>query len=620
VTAPGVGPGPESVAGGEPATGGTEPVLDIRDLGVTYGAGPGRVTALDGFSATVAPGEVVALVGESGSGKSTAALAVLGLLPAAARLTGTVTLAGRDIAGLRGEPLRQVRGRDAGMVFQEPMTALNPLVRIGVQLAEAIRNHDPAPDRLASYRPACAALLDRVGLPDPAARLRQYPHQLSGGQRQRVMIAIAIAARPKLIVADEPTTALDVTAGQQILDLLRDITETDRTGTLLITHNMGVVADLADRVLVLRAGRLVEQAPTGQLFGAPGAAYTRQLLAAVPRLGERGAPPAGAAAVPNPPGVPDHPVTANPRATGPAVRNAATPGAEDPEPVLSLTDVVVEFGGRRAVDSVTLAVRPGEILGLVGESGSGKTTVGNCALGLAEPRSGQVRVFGGALPRGSGRRARAVRRRIGAVFQDPASSLDPRMTVAQTVAEPLAVHSRTDRRHRLARVRELLDAVELPASLLDRYSHELSGGQRRRVSLARALVLDPELLIADEPTSALDVSVQASVLDLLARLHRELAFSCLFISHDLAVVDHLCDRVAVLRAGRLVEQGPRAEVLREPSHPYTRQLLLSSPVPDPARQRERRQRRLAEGDSGAGGSETGGSETSSTPTSAARAR
>jgi peptide/nickel transport system ATP-binding protein len=271
-------------------------------------------------------------------------------------------------------------------------------------------------------------------------------------------------------------------------------------------------------------------------------------------------------------------------------------------------------------------VRPGEILGLVGESGSGKTTVGNCALGLAEPRSGQVRVFGGALPRGSGRRARAVRRRIGAVFQDPASSLDPRMTVAQTVAEPLAVHSRTDRRHRLARVRELLDAVELPASLLDRYSHELSGGQRQRVSLARALVLDPELLIADEPTSALDVSVQASVLDLLARLHRELAFSCLFISHDLAVVDHLCDRVAVLRAGRLVEQGPRAEVLREPSHPYTRQLLLSSPVPDPARQRERRQRRLAEGDggaggdSGAGGSETGGSETSSTPTSAARAR
>ena len=551
--------GGELVAGPE-----TGPVLDIRDLRVSYGAGPGRITALDGFGATVAPGEVVALVGESGSGKTTAALAVLGLLPAAAQVTGSVTLAGRDIAGLRGEPLRRIRGRDAGMVFQEPMTALNPLLRIGVQLAEALRNHDPAPARLASYAPACAALLDRVGLPDPAARLRQYPHQLSGGQRQRVMIAIAIAARPRLIVADEPTTALDVTAAQQILDLLREITDTERTGTLLITHNMGVVADLADRVLVLRAGRLVEQAPTGQLFGEPSAGYTRQLLAAVPRLGQRAAPP------------PDR------------------PAAAEPEPVLALSDVVVEFGGRRVVDSVSLAVRPGEIVGLVGESGSGKTTVGNCALGLVAARSGEVRLFGGPLLRGGGRRARAVRCRIGAVFQDPASSLDPRMTVAQTVAEPLAVHARTDRRRRLARVRELLDAVELPASALVRHPHELSGGQRQRVSLARALVLEPELLIADEPTSALDVSVQASVLDLLARLHRELAFGCLFISHDLAVVDHVCDRVAVLRAGQIVEQGPRAAVLHEPSHPYTRQLLLSSPVPDPARQRERRQRRLAE--------------------------
>jgi peptide/nickel transport system ATP-binding protein len=556
--------------------------LDIRDLRVSYGDGPGQVTALDGFSATVAPGEVVALVGESGSGKTTAALAVIGLLPAAARVTGSVTLAGRDVAGLRGEALRQVRGRDAGMVFQEPRTALNPLLRIGVQLAEAIRNHDPAPAKLASYAPACATLLDRVGVPDPVARLRQYPHQLSGGQRQRVMIAIAIAARPRLIVADEPTTALDVTVQQQILDLLREITDTERTGTLLITHNMGVVADLADRVLVLRAGRLVEQAPTGQLFGEPSAGYTRHLLAAVPRLGERPAPAV------------TEPAAAGPAVPSPTVPDPAATGSKEPEPALSLTDVVVEFGSRRAVDSVSLLVRPGEILGLVGESGSGKTTVGNCALGLVTPRSGQVRVFGGPLPRGSGRRARAVRRRIGAVFQDPASSLDPRMTVAQTVAEPLAVHTRTDRLRRLARVRELLDAVELPASLLGRYGHELSGGQRQRVSLARALVLEPELLIADEPTSALDVSVQASVLDLLARLHRELAFGCLFISHDLAVVDHLCDRVAVLRAGRVVEQGPRTSVLREPSHPYTRQLLLSSPVPDPARQRERRQRRLAE--------------------------
>jgi peptide/nickel transport system ATP-binding protein len=262
--------------------------------------------------------------------------------------------------------------------------------------------------------------------------------------------------------------------------------------------------------------------------------------------------------------------------------------------LLALSEVVVDFGGRRALDSVSLAVHVGEILGLVGESGSGKTTVGNCALGLVAPHTGAVRVFGAPLPRGTGRRARAVRRRIGAVFQDPASSLDPRMTVAQTIAEPLAVHTRTDRRHRLARVRELLDAVELPGAMLRRYGHELSGGQRQRVSLARAIALQPDLLIADEPTSALDVSVQASVLELLGRLHRELSFGCLFISHDLAVVDSLCDRVAVMRSGRVVEQGPRVEVLRSPTHPYTRELLLSSPVPDPGRQRERRARRLAE--------------------------
>jgi peptide/nickel transport system ATP-binding protein len=569
------------------------PVLAIRDLRVAYRTGPtgaDRVTALDGFSADVAPGEIVALVGESGSGKSTAALAVLGLLPPGAQVSGGITLAGQDVAELRGEALRQVRGRGAGLVFQEPRTALNPLLTVGTQLAEAIRNHDPERRALTGYRPECVELLDRVGVAEPAVRLRQYPHQLSGGQRQRVMIAIAIAARPKLIIADEPTAALDVTVQQQILDLLREITDTEHTGTLLITHNMGVVADLADRVLVLRAGRLVEEAPATELFHRPSAAYTRALLAAVPHLGEREAAAAGDRA------------------------SAAVLSA----PVLSMTDVVVDFGrGRRAVDTVSLAVQPGEILGLVGESGSGKTTLGNCALGLVAPSSGRVLVFGAPLPRGTGRRARAVRRRIGAVFQDPVSSLDPRMTVAQTVAEPLAVHAATGRRHRLARVRELLDAVELPTALLTRYGHELSGGQRQRVSLARALALDPELLIADEPTSALDVSVQATVLDLLARLHRELSFGCLFISHDLAVVDSLCDRVAVLHAGRVVEQGPRSEVLREPAHPYTRQLLLSSPVPDPARQRERRDRRLASAAPDSTAPDSTASDSSTTPTPAA---
>ena len=535
----------------------TEPVLDIGGLGVAYGAG---APALVDFACTVAPGEIVALVGESGSGKSTAALSVLGLLPSNARVSGSITLAGQDVLGLRGEELRAIRGRGAGMIFQEPMTALNPLLRIGFQLAEAIRNHDPKPRRHRQYHDECVALLGRVGVPEPESRLRQYPHQLSGGLRQRVMIAIAIAAKPRLIIADEPTTALDVTVQQQILDLLRDIRDTEGTATLLITHNMGVVADIADRVLVLRAGRVVEQARTRTLFESPTADYTRALLAAVPHLGEQ-----------------DH----------------ASPAEPADDAVLALTDVVVEYGGKRAVDSVSLSVGAGEILGLVGESGSGKTTIGNCALGLVSPKSGQISLFGGPLPRRTGRSAKAIRRRIGAVFQDPASSLDPRMTVAQTIAEPLVVHTSASRQERLATVRELLDAVELPESLLHRYGHELSGGQRQRVSLARALVLGPDLLIADEPTSALDVSVQSAVLDVLVNLHERYGFGCLFISHDLAVVDSLCDRVAVMHAGQVVEQGPAGEVLRTPNHPYTASLLLSSPVPDPERQRERRRKRLA---------------------------
>ncbi|HEX4223159.1 MAG TPA: ABC transporter ATP-binding protein [Pseudonocardiaceae bacterium] len=536
----------------------TEPVLDISDLRVAYDDGP---PALADFSCTVAPGEIVALVGESGSGKSTAALSVLGLLPATARISGSITLAGQDVLGLHGEELRAIRGRGAGMIFQEPMTALNPLLRIGFQLAEAIRNHDPKPRRIGQYRDECVALLERVGVPEPETRLRQYPHQLSGGLRQRVMIAIAIAAKPKLIIADEPTTALDVTVQQQILDLLRDIRDAEGTATLLITHNMGVVADIADRVLVMRAGHVIERSLTSTLFESPTAEYTTALLAAVPHLGEH-----------------EHP-----------------PVAESvEEPVLALRDLVVDYGStKRAVDSVSLSVGAGEILGLVGESGSGKTTIGNCALGLVSPKSGQIQLFGGPLPRRTGRTAKAVRRQIGAVFQDPASSLDPRMTVAQTIAEPLVIHTSTSRGDRLAKVRELLDAVELPEALAHRYGHELSGGQRQRVSLARALVLGPKLLIADEPTSALDVSVQAAVLDVLVNLHERYGFGCLFISHDLAVVDSLCDRVAVMRAGQIVEQGPTGEVLRTPKHPYTASLLLSSPVPDPAQQRERRRKRLA---------------------------
>jgi peptide/nickel transport system ATP-binding protein len=518
-------------------------VLEITDLRVSYGS----AVAVDGLSVTVAKGEIVALVGESGSGKSTVALAALGLLPRSARVEGTITLAGKDVLAASPEELRQLRGRGAGMVFQEPMTALNPVRTIGFQVAEAIRNHDPKPRKHKHYYDRCVQLLERVGVPDAQSRLKQYPHQLSGGLRQRVLIAIAIAAGPGLILADEPTTALDVTVQQQILDLLRDIRDTEGTGTLLITHNLGVVADIADRVLVLRNGKVVEEADTETLFASPQAAYTRQLLAAVPRLGD--------------------------------TAHEEQPEAE--QSILKLSDIVVEYHGRKVVDGVSLQVGPGEFVGLVGESGSGKTTLAQCALGLVTPKSGAMTVFGGELNR-------AARRRLGAVFQDPASSLDPTMTVEQTIAEPLLIHTGAGRAERRRKVLELMDAVELPQSLLDRRGHELSGGQRQRVSLARAVVLGPDLLIADEPTSALDVSVQAAVLDVLARLHQEFGFGCLFISHDLAVVDRVCERVAVLRAGELVEQGPCATVLHTPSHPYTQALLLASPVPDPVVQRDRR--------------------------------
>ena len=539
----------ESFNAERPRTRAAVSVLEITDLRVGYGS----AVAVDGLSVSVAEGEIVALVGESGSGKSTVALAALGLLPQYAHVQGTITLAGKDIGTATPEELRQLRGRGAGMVFQEPMTALNPLRTIGFQVAEAIRNHDPKPQRHKHYHDRCVRLLERVGVPNARERLKQYPHQLSGGLRQRVLIAIAIAAGPGLILADEPTTSLDVTVQQQILDLLRDIRDTEGTGTLLITHNLGVVADLADRVLVMRNGRVVEEADTDTLFANPQADYTRRLLAAVPKLGD-------------------------------------TPHGEQPEidkPVLSLKDIVVEYHGRKVVDTVSLQVGPGEFVGLVGESGSGKTTLAQCALGLVTPKSGTVSVFDGRLDR-------KARRRLGVVFQDPASSLDPTKTVEQTIAEPLVIHTRSGRAERRRKVRELMDAVELPQTLLERRGHELSGGQRQRVSLARAVVLGPDLLIADEPTSALDVSVQAAVLDVLERLHVEFGFGCLFISHDLAVVNRVCSRVAVLRAGRLVEQGPCATVLHTPSHPYTQALLLASPVPDPAVQRDRRRLARAE--------------------------
>jgi peptide/nickel transport system ATP-binding protein len=550
---------------------GREAVLSFDGLSVRFLTEDGTVDAVEGVTFSVGRGEVVAVVGESGSGKSVTSMSVLGLLPATGKVDGSVRLADTELLGLPESQLRSVRGDKIAMVFQEPMTALNPLLRVGQQVAEALRLHRDL--RKAAALARAIELLTLVGIDQPERRVHQYPHELSGGLRQRVLIAMAVACEPEVIIADEPTTALDVTVQAEILELLRTLRAELGTAIVLITHSMGVVADIADRVVVMYQGRVVEQGPVREIFANPRHSYTQRLLAAVPRIGQR---PAEVTEAP--------PATAKKETVG------------EP-PVLRVSDLVVDFSARRgagtyqAVDRVSFEVAVGEVLGLVGESGSGKTTVGRCAAGLHPPNSGRIELFGTDIAGLSTRRLRPIRRRLGMVFQDPASSLDPRMAISECVAEPLVLNRVGSRADRQRRVRELLESVELPATLRGRYPHELSGGQRQRVSIARALALDPELLIADEPTSALDVSVQAGVLELFANLQRRLGFSCLFISHDLAVIDLVADRVAVMYRGRFVEQGNRAVVLHTPEHDYTKRLLACAPVPDPVEQSARRMRR-----------------------------
>ncbi|MFJ7491717.1 dipeptide ABC transporter ATP-binding protein [Streptomyces sp. NPDC097727] len=545
------------------------PILELDDLGVVFTTETGEVPAVQGVSLHVRPGETLALVGESGSGKSTIALAAMGLLAGNARATGSATVAGHQVVGAREADLAALRGRTVSMVFQEPATALDPLTRIGRQIAEVIRNH-----RKVSAKEAAAEaveLLRKVGIPEPERRATAYPFQLSGGQRQRVVIAMAIANEPALLIADEPTTALDVTVQAEILDLLRRLAVETGTGVLLVTHNMGVVADFADRVAVMYHGEIVETGPVEDVLLRPSHEYTERLLAAVPRLSvaEEGRPAAPAA--------------------------AARP---DTDPVVELRDISVVFGrGKgavRALDGVSLAVHAGETLGLVGESGSGKSTASRVALGLIPPSSGTVSLFGTDLGRTRSRARRALRAGIGVVLQDPVASLDARMTVGECVAEPLRVHRRElSAKDRQSKVADVLDRVRLPRELARRAPRELSGGQRQRVSLARALVLEPRLLVADEPTSALDVSVQEAVLEVISELQHELGFACLFVSHDLAVVQHFAQRVVVMRAGRIEEQGPTGATLLHPETDYTRRLLAAVPVPDPVIQRGRRAERLA---------------------------
>ncbi|WP_349826984.1 ABC transporter ATP-binding protein [Brevibacterium litoralis] len=575
--------------------GGQGPVLSIRDLDVSFATDGGQVHAVDHVSLEVSAGEVLAIVGESGSGKSVTAKTVLGLLPETATAGGAVVLKGTDVLRASGAHLRAMRGTDVSMVFQEPSTALNPVYTVGWQIAEGLRAHGQKIGRK-QMRAKVVAAMEQVGIPDAQERHDYYPHQFSGGQKQRIVIAMALALGADVIVADEPTTALDVTVQAEILDLLRDLR--DRTGTaiILITHNMGVVADLADRVAVMYRGDLVEVADAQTLFSDPQADYTKQLLAAVPRLHVEDVTESAPAEELDEAGkapVPEAPATAGAPDQG---TSAAGKESAFGEVLVKAEGMEVTFGGGfgkrpfRAVKGVDFEVRAGEVFGLVGESGSGKTTIGRAIAGLGPATGGSLRVFGHEMVGFKERHFKPERKRIGFVFQDPAASFDPHMTIGECIAEPLVVHrpdmSEGQRRHQVA---ELLDAVQLPTDYAARYPHELSGGQRQRCSLARGIALEPELVVADEPTSALDVSVQAAVLDLFTELQERYGFAAVFISHDLAVVDMLADRIGVLYHGEMLEQGTNDQVLRDPVHDYTRRLIASLPVPDPALQAERRE-------------------------------
>lgn len=532
----------------------TAPLLAVAGLTVTYRGRRGQeVAAVQDVNLTVAAGETVALVGESGSGKSTTALAVTGLLPAAARVTaGRIGFRGEDLQGLRPRARRTLLGTGIGLVPQDPTVSLNPVQRIGDQVAEVLRVHHLA-DRTQAG-PAAVAALAAAGIDRPELRARQYPHELSGGMRQRVLIAIALVGRPALLVADEPTSALDVTVQRRILDSIAELVDTSGSGLLLVTHDLGVAGDRADRIVVMSGGRIVEDDTAAAVLRRPRHPYTRSLIAAAPSLRA---------------------------ATGPAPARAVT--ASPPRPVLQVTDLVRDFpipgAGRattRAVDGVSFTLGVGRTLGLVGESGSGKSTTARLALRLLPPTSGTV-VFDGTDITGlSAGRLRAVRRRFQLVQQNPYGSLNPRLTVGQVIADPLRSYG-VDRRTAGRRVDELVDRVGLPADFVHRRPDELSGGQRQRVAIARALALGPELVALDEPVSALDVRVQAQILDLLARLQADLGVAYLFISHDLAVVREIAHEVAVLQHGRIVETGATADVFTHPTQDYTRQLLDAVP-------------------------------------------
>ncbi|MEU5869724.1 ABC transporter ATP-binding protein [Nonomuraea sp. NPDC047529] len=603
-------------------------VLAIRDLSVEIRRGDRVVRPVSDVSLALNRGETLGIVGETGSGKSMTGLAIMGMLPAGGRVTGgSIDFGGEELVGLPAARYRALRGNEIAMVFQDSLTALNPTRRVGEQVAEPVRLHQGASRRAARER--AAEVLALVGLPRPAERMDDYPHQLSGGMRQRVMIAMALACEPRVVIADEPTTALDVTIQAEILDLLDDLRSRLGMSMILITHDMGVIARHADRVGVMYAGRLAETAPTPVLFGRTRHRYTHALLSSIPSLthdrAERlfsipGAPPDLTAAGPGCPFAPrcdaatdrcreerpapsaedgGHVHACHHPASGPAervqarfvTRPAGSQGrAEDPR--LRVVDLRREypvggrglFGGRRtlkAVSGVSFEVAAGETFGLVGESGCGKSTLGRMLVALDRPTSGEVIFDGEPVSRMSARALGPRRGRLQMMFQDSGAALDPRMRIGTILREPMAIQGSGDRAHRTARARELLRDVGLPGSVMDRYPHELSGGQRQRVNLARALALDPAVLVADEPVSALDVSIRSQVLNLMRGIQIERGLSSVVISHDLAVVRYLADRVGVMYLGKLVETGTTEEVYGAPAHPYTAGLLAAVPDADP---------------------------------------
>lgn len=589
-------------------------VFCLREFGVTFPAQGGEdVVASQQINLDLIKGQVLALVGESGSGKSVTAMGALGLLSANALVSGSAVLdcchQNQELVGAAREILDQVRGEHVGVIFQEPTTALDPLFTIGDQIAEAIAIHGEGkgkrttPRQRRAVRTQVLNALSRAGLGGDQRETERiadsYPHQLSGGQLQRACIALATANNPSVLIADEPTTALDVTVQAEILDLLRQLAS-EGVAVLLITHDMGVVADVADAVAVMRHGRIIERGDVRTIFASPSHDYTRQLLAAVPRLnslrggagsgagaGDGGAAESGAGL--------SKVAAVNSDDAASEGDGVASRAGDSAQPLVRIDNLdVVYRNGRRqvhAVRGVSFDIARGQVLGLVGESGSGKSTIAGTLTGLVPIHSGSVQVDGLEVAGASGRKLRGVRSQTGIVFQNPASSLNPRRSVGASIGQPLQLHTDLTNAQRHQRVNELLEAVRLPASMAQRYPHEMSGGQRQRVAIARALALQPKLLIADEPTSALDVSVQAVVLELLANLQQELGFACLFVSHDLAVVEQVASQVVVLRQGQVVEAGKTTQVLSAPSDPYTQALVAAVPVPDPIIQAQRRTKR-----------------------------